>query len=70
MIMQIRVKKRGENGLRFSRLAAHHSPLVRSRDVRSIALKTLGKEIDCSQSRYILIIFIIKLCLIYKVMTS
>ena len=35
---------------RFSRFAAHHSPLVRSRDVRSIALKTLGKERDCSQS--------------------
>ena len=35
---------------RFSRLAAHHSPLVRSRDVRSIALNTLGKERDCSQS--------------------
>ena len=37
---------------RFSRLAAHHSPLVpvRSRDVPSIALKTLGKERDCSQS--------------------
>ena len=28
---------------RFSRLAVHHSPLVRLRDVRSIALKTLGK---------------------------
>ena len=26
------------------------SPLVRLRDVRSIALKTLGKERDCSQS--------------------
>ena len=35
---------------RFSWFAAHHSPLVRSRDVRSIALKTLGKERDCSQS--------------------
>ena len=35
---------------RGSRLAAHQSPLVRSRDVRSIALKTLGKERDCSQS--------------------
>ena len=35
----------------LSRFAAHHSPLVRSRDVRSIALKTLGKERDCSQSR-------------------
>ena len=35
---------------RFSCFAAHHSPLVRSRDVRSIALKTLGKERDCSQS--------------------
>ena len=35
---------------RFSRFAAHHSPLVRSRDVRSIALKTLGKERNCSQS--------------------
>ena len=35
---------------RFSRFAGHHSPLVRSRDVRSIALKTLGKERDCSQS--------------------
>ena len=36
---------------RFSRLVAHHSPLVRSRDVRSIALNTLGKERDCSQSK-------------------
>ena len=38
---------------RFSRFAAHHSPLVCSRDVRSIALKTLGKERDCSQSYFI-----------------
>ena len=29
-----------------------HSPLVRSRDVRSIALKTLGKERDWSQSSH------------------
>ena len=35
---------------RFSRFAAHHSPLDEPRDVRSIALKTLGKERDCSQS--------------------
>ena len=28
----------------------HHSSLVRSRDVPSIALKMLGKERDCSQS--------------------
>ena len=34
---------------RFSRFAAHRSP----RDVRSIALKTLGKERDCSQSNCI-----------------
>ena len=33
-------------------LAAHHSPFYRSRDARSIALKTLGKERDCSQSNY------------------
>ena len=37
-IMQIRV--RNEEGM----------ARVRSRDVRSIALKTLGKERDCSQS--------------------
>ena len=61
-IMQIR--ERNEEGMgrgskktfsfsprpRFSRFAAHHSALVSSRDVRSIALKTLGKERDCSQS--------------------
>ena len=35
---------------RFSRFAAHHSLLVRSRDIRSIALKTRGKERGCSQS--------------------
>ena len=35
---------------RFSRFATHHSSLVRSRDVPSIALKMLGKERDCSQS--------------------
>ena len=34
-----------------TRFAARHSPLVRSRDVCSIALKTLGKERDCSQSK-------------------
>ena len=37
-------------GKETRREAAHHSPLVRSRFVRSIALKTLGKERDCSQS--------------------
>ena len=31
-------------------ILCNHSPLVRSRDVRSIALNTLGKERDCSQS--------------------
>ena len=35
---------------RFSRFAAHRSPLDEPRDVRSIALKTLGKERDCLQS--------------------
>ena len=46
-IMQIR--ERNEEGMgallaaRGSRLAAHHSPLVRSRDVRSIAL-TMQRE--------------------------
>ena len=37
---------------RFSRFAAHHSLLDEPRDVRSIALKTLGKERDCSQSNF------------------
>ena len=50
-IMQIRERNEEGMGRGFSRLAAHHSPLVRSRDVPSIALKTLGKERDCSQSR-------------------
>ena len=49
----MQIRERNEEGMASRGLAARGSPLTArsSREVRSIALKTLGKERDCSQSK-------------------